>query len=63
MKKVPYIKNKRLYLGGRRKQTGGWLSLAPLAITAISKLLGGKRRKRRKKLKWYGVEIILLWLK
>ena len=52
MKKVPYIKNKRLYLGGRRKQTGGWLTLAPLAISAISKLLGGKRRKRKKKLRW-----------
>ena len=52
MKKVPYIKNKRLYLGGRRKQTSGWLSLAPLAITAISKLSGGKRRKRKKKLRW-----------
>ena len=52
MKKVPYIKNKRLYLEGRCKQADGWLSLAPLAITTISKLLGGKRRKKRKKLKW-----------
>ena len=41
-----------MYLGGRHKQTGGWLSVTPLAITAISKLLGGKRRKRKKRLRW-----------
>ena len=53
MKRPPFVTNKRLYLGGKRKQRGGFLFHLPIAATIISQLLGGKRRKkRRKRKKW-----------
>ena len=53
MKIPPFVRNKRLYLGGKRKQKGGFLFGLPIAATIVSKLLVGKRKtKRRKRKKW-----------
>ena len=39
MKKIPpFIKNKRIYLGGRKKQRGGFLFGASLLLPIVSKL-------------------------
>ena len=57
MKKPPFVKNNKLYLG-TGKQKGGGLGLLSLGLSAVpilSKLFGGKRkrkRRRRKKRRW-----------
>ena len=57
MKKKTYVKNNKLYLGGK-KQKGGFLPLlgigASLGIPILKKLFRkGKRRRRRvRRIKW-----------
>ena len=49
MKNIPpFVKNKNLYLGGRKKQKGGFLlgTALGVGIPLIAKLLGGRRRKK-----------------
>ena len=51
MKRPPFIRNKKIYLGGRKRQRrGSFLFGASLAIPLLSKLLtgGGRKRKRRR---------------
>ena len=53
MKKKPFVQGRRFYLGGKRKQKGGFL-LGPgfgLGIKLIKKVLGGKR-ERKKRRRW-----------
>ena len=55
MKKPPFVKNNKLYLGARKQEGGGLglLSLGLSAVPILSKLFGGKRkRKRRKRRRW-----------
>ena len=50
MKKIPpFVKNKKLYLGGRKKQKGDFLfgTALGVGIPLITKLLGGRRKKSR----------------
>ena len=54
MKKSPFVKNNKLYLGGKKQKGGSFLLGASLAILFLTKLLIGKgkktkKRKRRKK--------------
>ena len=52
MKKLPFIRYKKIYLGGRKRQRGGSLLFgASLAIPLLSKLLTGRGRKRKRR-KW-----------
>ena len=41
MKKKTFVKNNRLYLGGKKQKGGSFLPGASLAIPFISKLLAG----------------------
>ena len=50
--KKPYIRQKALYLGGRKKQQTGRLippSLISTGISLLPKLFGSVRRRRKKK--------------
>ena len=50
MKKIPpFIKNKKIYLGGRKKQRGRFLFGANLLLPIVAKLLTGRGRKKRKR--------------
>ena len=53
MKKKPFVKNNKLYLGGKKQKGGSFLLGlgASLGLPLIGKLLfgKGKRRKRGKK--------------
>ena len=53
MKKKPFVKNNKLYLGGKKKKSGSFLLGlgASLVLPLVSKLLlgKGKRKKRGKK--------------
>ena len=57
MKKKPFVKNNKLYLGGKKQKCGfiGALGLG-LAIPLLTKLLTGKgrrkRRGRKRKRRW-----------
>ena len=57
MKKKPFVKNKKLYLGGKKQKDGfiGALGLG-LAIPLLTKLLTGKGRRkkrgRKRKRRW-----------
>ena len=51
MRKKPYVQGRQFYLGGRRRQKGGFL-LGPgvgLGFKLVKKLLGGRRRNRRRR--------------
>ena len=51
MRKKPYVEGRRLYLGGKRKQKGGFL-IGPgikLGILLVKKILRGKRRRRKRR--------------
>ena len=51
MKKKPFVKNNKLYLGGKKQKGGfiGGIGLG-LAIPLLTKLLTGRgRRKRRRR--------------
>ena len=52
MKKKPFVKNNKLYLGGKKKKSGSFLLGlgASLVLPLVSKLLLGKgKRKKRGK--------------
>ena len=54
MRKKPYVEGRRFYLGGRRRQKGGFL-LGPglgLGFKLVKKLFGGRRRRRRRRRRW-----------
>ena len=57
MKKKPFVKNNKLYLGGKKQKCGfiGALGLG-LAIPLLTKLLTGKGRRkkrgRKRKRRW-----------
>ena len=57
MKEKPFVKNNKLYLGGK-KQKGGFIGVLGLglAIPLLTKLLTGKgrrkRRGRKRKRRW-----------
>ena len=51
MRKKPYVSQKRFYLGGRRKQKGGFL-FPLLAFKLGTKLIGGMRKRRRARAIW-----------
>ena len=57
MKKKPFVKNNKLYLGGK-KQKGGFIGALGLglAIPLLTKLLTGKGRRkkrgRKRKRRW-----------
>ena len=50
MKKKPFVKNNKLYLGGK-KQKGGFIGALRLglAIPLLTKLLTGKDRRKKKR--------------
>ena len=50
MRKNPYMSKNRLFLGGKRKQKGGFFFPAGLGlgIKLAKKILGGRRKKRRR---------------
>ena len=53
MKKPPFVKNNKLYLG-TGKQKGGGLGLLSLGLSAVpilSKLFGSKRKRKRRRRK------------
>ena len=53
MKKKPFVKNNKLYLGGKKQKGGSFLLGlgASLALPLVSKLLLGKgKRKKRGKI-------------
>ena len=56
MKKPPFVKNNKLYLGsGKQKGSGlGVLSLGLSAIPILTKRFGGRRerRRRRRRRRW-----------
>ena len=58
MKKPPFVKNNKLYLGSGKQKGGGLgvLSLGLSAIPILTKLFGGgrkrKRRRRRRRKRW-----------
>ena len=54
MKKKPFAKSNKLYLGGK-KQKGGTLFGLSLAVPLLAKLLTGKGRKKRKGKKRRGI--------
>ena len=47
MKKKPFVKNNKLYLGGKKQKGGSFFGLS-LGIPLLAKLLTGKGRKKRK---------------
>ena len=47
MKKKPFVKNNKLYLGGK-KQRGGTLFGLSLAVPLLANYLTGKGRKKRR---------------
>ena len=49
-KKAPFVKYKKLYLAGKKKQKGDFIlgTALGVVIPLIAKLLGGKRRKKKK---------------
>ena len=51
MKKPPFVRNNKLYLGAGIQKGGGLglLSLGLSAVPILTKLFGGKRRKRKRK--------------
>ena len=51
MKKKPFVKNNKLYLGGKKQQGGSFLLGLGAILPLVSKLLlgKGKRKKRWKK--------------
>ena len=55
MKKKPFVKNNKLYLGGKKQKGGSFLLRlgASLGLPLIGKLLfgKGKRRKRGRKIR------------
>ena len=57
MKRPPFIKNKKIYLGGKRQRGGSFLLGASILVPLISKLLTGKGRRKKKK-RWRDVGII-----
>ena len=48
MKKPPFVKNNKLYLGAGKQKGAGLrlLSLGLSAVPILSKLFGGKRKKK-----------------
>ena len=53
-KRKPFVQGQKFYLGGKRKQKGGF-SLGPglgLGIKLIKKVLGGKRKRNRRRRRW-----------
>ena len=54
MKKKLFVKNNKLYLGGKKQKGGSFLLGASLAIPFLSKLLlgKGKRKRKRKRKRW-----------
>ena len=57
MRKKPYVTQKRFYLGGRRKQTRGFL--LPLAFSLGKKLIfgGGVNRRKKRRLRHSAVAL------
>ena len=51
MKKKPFVKNNKLYLGGKKQKGGSFLLGASLGIPFLSKLLLGKGKRKKKKKK------------
>ena len=51
MKKPPFVRNNKLYLGAGIQKGGGLglLSLGLSAVPILTKLFGGKRRRKRKR--------------
>ena len=51
MKKPPFVKNNKLYLGAGKQKGGGLrlLSLGLSAVPILSKLFGGKRKRKRRR--------------
>ena len=52
MKKKPFVKNNRLYLGGKKQKGGSFLLSASLAIPFISNFLTGLGKRKRKRKRW-----------
>ena len=51
----PFVKNKKLYLGGKKKQKGGFFGLGTalgVGIPILAKLLGDKRKVRKRRRRW-----------
>ena len=53
MKKPPFVKNNKLYLGAGKQKGGrlGLLSLGLSAVPILSKFFGGKRKRKRRRKK------------
>ena len=51
MRKKPFAQGRRFYLGGRRKQKGGFFMGPALGIgvSLVKKLFGGKRKRKKEK--------------
>ena len=54
MRKKPFVQGRRLYLGGRRKQMGGFFPnpLLGIGISLAKKMFGGRRKRKRRRRKW-----------
>ena len=52
MKRPPFIKNKKIYLGGKRQRGGSFLLGASILVPLISKLLTGKDRRKKRRKRW-----------
>ena len=52
MKRPPFIKNKKIYLGGKRQRGGSFLLGASILVPLISKLLTGKGKRNNRRKKW-----------
>ena len=52
MKRPPFIKNKKIYLAGKRQRGGSFLLGASILVLLISKLLTGKGRRKKRRKRW-----------
>ena len=54
MRKKPFVQGRRFYLGGRRKQNGGFFMSPALGIgvSFVKKLFGGRRKCKRRRRRW-----------